>query len=167
MLISIPGSPDSFDGNYTELASQSDRGTTWGLAYHRPSGTVFTSAFMKRHVGLGPGSTGAIYAIQGVRSSIFALLPDAGADTHPADAAPLDDWLRDVNSWDAVGRTEIGGIDISDDMNTLWAMNLANRSLYSIEISGSPLLRVRSTPMRCRSIRKTAPNPALIFAHLP
>jgi uncharacterized repeat protein (TIGR01451 family) len=135
----VPPPPTAFDlPAYTSLANESNIGTTWGLAYHRPSGTIFTSAFMKRHVGLGPGGTGAIYAIRGGSTNTLTTIPGTGADPHPANGAPLDDWLRDVNSWDGVGKIGIGDIDISDDMNTLWAINLANRSLYRIPLNGNP-----------------------------
>ncbi len=122
---------------YTSLANEVNIGTTWGLAYHRPSDTILTSAFMKRHVGLGPGGPGAIYAIRGGVTSTLTTL-SAGADAHPLNSAPPDDWFRDVNMWDAVGKVGLGDIDISDDMSTLWVINLANRSLYSIALNGNP-----------------------------
>jgi uncharacterized repeat protein (TIGR01451 family) len=133
-----PPPPTAFDlPAYTELANEVNIGTTWGLAYHRPSGTIFSSAFMKRHVGLGPGGTGAIYATRSGSTSQFTSI-SAGADTHPLNTAPALTWLRDAATWDAVGKAGIGDIDISDDMNTLWAMNLADRSLYSIPLIGNP-----------------------------
>ncbi|MEO7176662.1 MAG: SdrD B-like domain-containing protein, partial [Saprospiraceae bacterium] len=38
-------------------------GSVWGVAYSRPAKKIFTSAFLKRHVGLGVMGTGGIYMI--------------------------------------------------------------------------------------------------------
>src|SRR5262249_12899134 len=121
-----PPPPTVFDlPAHTNLANEAQIGTTWGLAYHRPSQTVFTSAFMKRHVGVGPGGTGAIYATRGGSTSILTTF-NAGPDLHPANSASNNTWLHDSNMWDPVGKSGLGDIDISDDMSTLWAINLAD-----------------------------------------
>lgn len=133
-----PPPPTAFDlPAYTPLANEATIGTTWGLAYHRPSGTIFSSAFMKRHVGLGPQGIGAIYATRAGSTSHFTSL-NAGVDTHPANSATSTAWLRDAATWDAVGKSGIGDIAIAEDMSTLWAVNLFDRSLYGIQLNGSP-----------------------------
>jgi hypothetical protein len=47
----------------TKLVSASVIGSTYGVAYSRQAKRVFTSAFLKRHVGLGSQGSGAIYMI--------------------------------------------------------------------------------------------------------
>ncbi|MBP8238825.1 MAG: choice-of-anchor E domain-containing protein, partial [Saprospiraceae bacterium] len=39
-------------------------GSTWGVAYSKQANRVFTSAFLKRHVGLGRMGTGGIYMLE-------------------------------------------------------------------------------------------------------
>ncbi len=48
-------------GSMTHLASAKKIGTVWGIAYQRETKKVFSSAFLKRHSGIGPGGLGAIY----------------------------------------------------------------------------------------------------------
>jgi len=119
---------------YTPLAQANDIGSTWGLAYHRTSSTLFAGAFLKRHAGLGPGGPGAIYAIDQDTGaiSIFATL-NAGADPQPQgpDATP---WLIDAATFPLVGRLGLGGLSISDDGRTLWAVNLFNNTLNRIDV---------------------------------
>ncbi|WP_035812384.1 SdrD B-like domain-containing protein, partial [Jiangella gansuensis] len=142
-------------------------GTTYGTAWQRAEepggiGTVFASAYVRRHSGLGPGGIGAIYRITpdgGTPASPTAsgdvLVDvtdygiDVGSDSDPA-AAPGDpnglrpvmgldnpayDWAMDAQAWDKVGRVGLGAMEISNDQQSLFAVNLHNRSLVEIEIS--------------------------------
>ncbi|MFY7880538.1 MAG: SdrD B-like domain-containing protein [Lacibacter sp.] len=38
-------------------------GTTWGVAYSKQSGKIFTAAFLRRHIGLGTMGSGGIYML--------------------------------------------------------------------------------------------------------
>jgi hypothetical protein len=126
---------------HTVLATASQVGSTWGLAYQRASNSLFAAAFMKRHSGFGPGSTGAIYRVDrntGAVSTFInlnALFPGStGADPHGVNG-----YTRDSNSWDAVGKLSLGDIDISTDEQTLYAVNLFDRQLYQIPIGVPPV----------------------------
>jgi hypothetical protein len=44
-------------------------GSTWGVAYSRQAQKIFTSAFLKRHIGLGAMGSGGIYMLQPSGSS--------------------------------------------------------------------------------------------------
>ncbi len=143
-LISFPynsgGPPGSYDGPHGALASASQVGTTWGLAYHRTTGTLLAGAFMKRHTGFGPGGPGAIYAVDmdgsGTVSTLTTLA--AGANPHPDNAGGSGtqrDWLLDSDSWAEAGKMALGDMDISDDDRTLWAVNLFDRRLYEIPLT--------------------------------
>ncbi len=118
---------------YTQRAQATDIGSTWGLAYHRTSSTLFAAAFMKRHAGFGPGGPGAIYAVDQDTGaiSLFTTL-NAGTDPHPQ--VPGGDWLIDAASYPLVGRMGLGGLSISDDGRTLWAVNLFNNTLNRIDV---------------------------------
>ncbi|MEM7531376.1 MAG: SdrD B-like domain-containing protein [Chloroflexota bacterium] len=118
------------------IANDSDIGTTWGLAYQRSSGRLFTAAFLKRHAGFGPNGPGAIYQITptvgiGSATLLLDLGLAAGTDPHPIGT----DFGLDSASWPLVGQSSLGDMDISDDDQTLYVTNLADRALYRIPIT--------------------------------
>jgi hypothetical protein len=73
-----------------KLSSGKNIGSTWGVGYSRQAQTIFTSAVLKRHVGLGPANgsqvntPGAIYTIKpGVNTGVFFFsLDDLGNSTY-------------------------------------------------------------------------------------
>ncbi|MGB0384481.1 MAG: SdrD B-like domain-containing protein, partial [Ardenticatenaceae bacterium] len=142
----------------THVASGQDIGTTWGVAYQGSSDSLFVGSFMKRHTGFrNHGETGIIYRVDGASAGgtgisayvdLDALGFDTGTDPHPTSLtscgsvanAPDDDcWGYDPDSWDAVGKMSFGDIDISDDGNSLWTINLLDRKLYQIPVQSAAL----------------------------
>ncbi|MEM9594388.1 MAG: SdrD B-like domain-containing protein, partial [Acidobacteriota bacterium] len=130
-------------------ATESDIGTTFGLAYQRSSDTLFAASYMKRHSGFGDSSadgTGVIYQIDdpddGVVGAISQFLnlntlfgsQVAGANPHPAGS----DFTLDAASFPLVGKLSLGDMDISEDELTLWVVNLADRQLYEIPLGTDP-----------------------------
>ncbi len=157
VLLSIPydayGRKDESIEN--TLAIGAEVGATWGLGIQRSTGTIFAGALAKRHAGLGPGGPGAIYSLQ-VNPATGAVLPpgaslfiDLATFGIPVESVPLgtnaarglsvlaSDPNTDPNGWDAVGKNAIGDVDMGADETTLWVMNLADRTLYGIDI-GNP-----------------------------
>src|SRR5579859_624315 len=130
------------------LAAANQAGPTFGLAYRRSSDSLFAAAFMKRHAYFAPGGgPGAIYLINQARSNTpvarvtpFVVLP-TGPDRH--DHA---DPTVDGSAYDAVGKTSLGGLALSDDEATLYAMNLFDKSLYAIPLGVSPSAPVAGSP---------------------
>jgi uncharacterized repeat protein (TIGR01451 family) len=129
-------------GVRTTLATASEIGTTWGLAFNENTQTVFASAFFRRHSGFGPDGPGAIYAIDRATGNVTTLVNiPAGADPHtPGDF--FTDNTRSVvggqtvdSGWDSAGKVGWGGLTISDDGSTLYAVNLSDRRLYIIPIA--------------------------------
>ncbi|MGE0816431.1 MAG: SdrD B-like domain-containing protein [Vicinamibacterales bacterium] len=112
-------------------------GTTYGLAYAQGTGALFTSAFMKKHAGFGPGGPGAIYALDPTTLSgtptLFASVPNAGADPHDPT-----DFNRDNGNaaWDAVGKISLGGLEVSPDGAFVYVVNLGDRRVYKIPTAG-------------------------------
>jgi LPXTG-site transpeptidase (sortase) family protein len=155
VLISIPYDAYGRVDNTIEntLATGAQIGTTWGLAIQRSTGTVFAGALAKRHAGLGPLGPGGIYAIQmdpvtGAAISVnpFIDLTSIGitnvgtlgsnaARGLPSVAATPN---TDPTAWDAVGKSAIGDMDMGTDDSTLWLINLANQTLYSIDVGNPP-----------------------------
>ncbi len=146
-LVRVPWSPAAYAGLNDYLATGEVIGATWGLAWQRSTRTLFSAAVLKRHSGLGTGGIDAIYQTvetpTGPQSSLFLKLGTYGisAGTDPRQAGDLTTVPttpnRDPNVFDAVGKRGLGDLDISEDEQTLWVVNLANRSLVEIPI-GNP-----------------------------
>ncbi|MEY3239085.1 MAG: hypothetical protein RIR11_523 [Bacteroidota bacterium] len=135
-------------------------GSTWGIAYQKSTKTVFNSAFIKRHVGLGPLGEGGIYSINYSSGSPVvsqwldvatigmnvgtvgtgATFADRRASRNLNAASNLLSGTADTDAFFKVGRAGIGDIDISEDEKTLWVVNLFDRTLNGILIDsdGNP-----------------------------
>ncbi|WP_020570873.1 SdrD B-like domain-containing protein [Neolewinella persica] len=141
----------SFNGPKAALANSNDIGSTYGVAYQRETRSAFAAAFMKRHAGFkSNGKSGVIYRIQnpGTNSPTVTEYIDFDAlgiptqplsgDPHPADGAAQAVWERDDNSWDWVGKMSFGDLDISEDGETLYVVNLFDRRLYYFPAKSTP-----------------------------
>ncbi|MCS6938550.1 MAG: hypothetical protein NZM94_04715, partial [Roseiflexus sp.] len=151
--------PTIYTFNYTDSSTApppqtqttaAQTGAIWGLAYQRSTNSLFVAAYTKRAAAFGPGSgaptsdgTGTIYRVtaNGLPDGApFIDLDDVfgpattGANPH-TDLDPFNgNGDFDSGAYAAVGRISLGDLDIAEDDNTLWVVNLANRSLYSIAI---------------------------------
>ena len=125
----------------THLASASEIGAVWGVAYLRAEKKVLTAANIKRHTGLGTLGTGGIYItdIAAATSSPFFdfqadLNVPTGADPHSGLNPDKSQVSTDPGSMTALGRIGLGGIELSDDSKTLYAVNMFDRKLYGVFI---------------------------------
>lgn len=186
------GHPFTLAGNpitSTLNLAASQIGATWGVAYSKQAGKIFTSAFLKRHVGLGPMGSGGIYLLTptatsftvtqfydmdaaGNRTCAGAGAPAYGDGTSfnivgdttltylgaidTASGAPVGLGVIGVNgaggrnlsatinvdSYDPaafgqVGKVGLGDIEISDDGQYLFVMNLYDRKLYRLTLNNA------------------------------
>ncbi|WP_078900202.1 SdrD B-like domain-containing protein [Streptomyces sp. SBT349] len=115
------------------LNTQDQVGTTYGLAYDRFRDQLFQSAFARRYTEYGPEGGNAIYVqpADGGAPTLFATVPDATETPH--DTANL---IKDAGFTDAPGKESIGGLALSEDGSTLYAVNLLTRSLVSFDATG-------------------------------
>ena len=122
--------------NLTTHATDVQAGSTYGLAYRRSTRDLFASAYTKRGAGFGPGGIGAIYKItaSGVVSVLVNLGSAVGTFTRKRSFA-LDGTPFDDEAYALVGKSGFGGLDIADDEQALWTINLADRSLYKIDLA--------------------------------
>ena len=131
--------------NPLELAAN-EVGTTYGLAYARRSRLIYSAAFFKRHAGFGPGGANRIYVITraggGSVSNAFTV-PGTNTNAHDTANYPRD---NGNTGWDAVGKTSIGGIALSEDETVLYAMNLANRTLYALNPTTGAQIAAQAAP---------------------
>ncbi|MBW4722348.1 SdrD B-like domain-containing protein [Saccharothrix obliqua] len=119
----------------TPLVTQDKVGTTYGLAYDKARNRLFQSAFARRFTAYGPGGGDAIYTVPldgSGTAPLFAKVP--GAAVTPHDTANL---IRDGGFTEAPGKEGIGGIALSEDDSTLYAVNLQSRSLVSFDATGA------------------------------
>ena len=130
------------------LANFGEIGATWGVAIEASSKTIFTSAVLKRHVGLGSinnvnATTGGIYAFDDNLNLLkYIDVNTIGVNTglDPRDGSPANSLTGnvgspsfDVNAFDLVGKVGIGDIDYDVIHDVLWFINLNDRSLYGIK----------------------------------
>jgi hypothetical protein len=135
-------------------------GSTWGVAYQSIYKRAFTAALLKRHVGLGPEGTGGLYMIdyssgnpvvnsfnlQGVVpstgptidfGSVQRVNVDGDVDEtmpYALTTAPLTATF-DMDAFPKVGAVAYGDIDVEEDEQTLWMVNLHQRSLIAMDVS--------------------------------
>jgi hypothetical protein len=154
VMVAFPYKASNFDfgvGNRnvapTHVATASQIGATWAVAYQKTSKFAFTGATMRRFAGFGPLGTGGIYKINMTTPTapVVANWIDAktigintGLDTRNATAANSLSTAPGTPVWDAaafnqVGKVGIGGMDFNERGDTLWLMNLSDRKLYGIK----------------------------------
>ena len=148
-LVSIPYgvSSNTFQGEQP-MSKASQIGTVWGLAYNKYTKVLFQSAVLKRHAGLGPLGLGGLYVTDytnpgaPVTSQFVNVSTDLGISVGSiatnSDRGLVADKTqpsRDAQAFPLIGKSGIGDIDISEDGNTLWLVNLNDKKLYSIDIT--------------------------------
>ncbi|GAB3960789.1 hypothetical protein GCM10028805_58840 [Spirosoma harenae] len=156
VLVTLPYTATSGVGNTlqeTTVATNVNIGTVYGVAYQKVAKTIFTSAFVKRHSGLGTGGAGAIYVSRpsGTTyvSTLFTSLTTATTaqsssaisgtttvGTNTARGLPANTITpnNDPTVFDQVGKAGLGDLEISDDGTELYTVNLSDRRLYRIQI---------------------------------
>jgi hypothetical protein len=120
-------------------------GATWGAGYQRQTRSIFLGAFTKRHVGYGPGGIGAIYRIDRASGDVEtfldlnALFPgSAGTSSRVPAADGTIDYFNDADSWDDIGKTAFGDLEVTRDGSALYAVALGDRQLYRVPLAGLP-----------------------------
>jgi hypothetical protein len=140
----------------TYLAQASDVGSTWGIAYDREKQKIYAAAFVKRHVSLndnngdGKEDIGAIYSLSTTGSpalwlDLTTLGIDVGSSLMPTIVQrdlPTDktDASHDAAVFDLVGKIGLGDLDISDDNQSLYVVNLYDKKVYTINIATKTLI---------------------------
>lgn len=156
------GAPDgNFGGNSGNNAGPSNRyyanhrqtGAVWGMAYRARDSLLFSSAVIRRQSGLGPQGAGGIYvtdltqapppnASSAITGNFLDLTFGGVFNFGTVPARPdlansaTSSNNRDGNILPAVATMGIGDIEVSTDGNDLYVVNLFDRHLYEIDISG-------------------------------
>ncbi len=159
----ISNGPPNVAPDPIHLASASQIGSTYGVAFSRQSQKIFTSSYLKRHVGMGPLGPGGIYQIDPSTGTVtnFLNLHDINIFTSdvvnpyigntvvgtvvpfsPVVGSNVQRGLLpsstlpnvDAQAWEQVGKVSIGDLDISDDGRYLYLVNLYDRKVYEIDL---------------------------------
>ncbi|MCW1967785.1 MAG: hypothetical protein KIH69_006660, partial [Anaerolineae bacterium] len=142
----------------TGLALSEQIGSSWGLAWQRSSNSLFAAALMRRHMGFGPLGPGGLYKVDLSTAgspvvSNFADLNTYGLnlgsnprDTTISNSLPITGSVPnyDVDAFNMVAKSSIGGIEVSEDDRTLWVMNLNQRVLHQIPIGRDGVMPLAS-----------------------
>lgn len=140
------------------LITAKHTGAIWGNAYQRDERRSFFSAVVRRHAGLGTGGLGGVYVLDEAATTTgvpngdpadqilfvdleespynfnFGTLGDNVARGLPADMTATS---LDTDAFDAVGKEGIGDIEVDETDDNLWVVNLADRNLIKLDISGN------------------------------
>lgn len=123
-------------------------GSLWGLAYDKVNKILYSAAVLKSHIALGPAGLDAIYTIDpfsGMPNATpwLELTDDLGIAVSAISAQPqyhtnavreVDDAVseNDPNAFQDVGKVGLGDIEVSLDGQTLYVVNLYDKTLYAI-----------------------------------
>jgi hypothetical protein len=161
VLVAVPYFPgtnlmDQSQNQYLALNGQI--GPVWGTAYSRSTKEVFTASFLKRHSGLTSEGLGAIWktdisnlidnnqapADLNAANSLFYNLDAASINTgDEADFAGRDltgnpsDPSHDPDVLPLIGKYGLGDLDISSDDDSLFVVNLYNKTMVVMAV-GNP-----------------------------
>ncbi|MBP7184030.1 MAG: hypothetical protein KBA06_00860 [Saprospiraceae bacterium] len=155
-VYAFPYTASSSTPTPTTVTSVANVGSLWGVAIQPSQKRAFMSAVLKRHSGLGPLGLGGVYVFDynGASPSLvgsFNLQGVSAANGGTLDFGTVNRTAGDVNyelgpegsanidfdAFDKVGKVGIGDADLSSDGNTLWLVNLNQKSLVSVDVSGA------------------------------
>ncbi len=139
----------SNDGGNSRRAANKYIGAIFGMAWQKESRTLLMSAYLKRHSSFGPNGIGAIYQSQintignpanpTLLVDVSAIGINVGSNprtgTLPTNASLPN---TDDGVFANVGKTGIGGIELSADGRDLYLVNMYEKKLHRINI-GNPL----------------------------
>ena len=122
-------------------------GSVWGVAYDKDRDTIYYSAVVRRHMGLGPQGIGGIYTVKGARAgsaqveSWLDVVNDLGINLGSVDRSSdtchelpntPDKKTHDPDGYLKTGIAGLGDIDLSQDEKILYVMDVKNRQIIEI-----------------------------------
>ncbi|MEU6611729.1 SdrD B-like domain-containing protein [Streptomyces shenzhenensis] len=125
-LTSFPYNARGEYNQLTDLTTNAQTGTVWGIGYNKVTKQIFSAAYAKRGTKYGPGGAGAIYRTDPAtkQTSLFTQVPNPGSTDHNANAG-MDEAFGAV-----VGKESLGDLDVSTDGKDLYVVNMHDRRLY-------------------------------------
>ena len=129
----------------TTLATASEVGSTWGVAYNKFTNKLFSAAVLKRHVSLTDDNLSGLFVTDMLTASttdfinvstnlgidVGSVGTNAARGITGGTASPS----RDADGFFNSGKLGIGDIELSDDGNTLYLTNLKDQKIYAVDIT--------------------------------
>ncbi len=157
------------DRSITTIATSAQVGSVWAHAWNKYKKRLFSAAFLKRHVGLGPLGLGGIYTVDYSTpaspvvsnfidvTTIGINVGSVGTNTARGLNATKTNPNGDGTTFNLIGKVGIGGMDLSDDGNTLFIMNLSDKKVYAIDLTAYN--NTGTIPTAANVTVITVPNP--------
>ena len=158
-FVRLPYGASGLTPPITQVANAAQVGSLWGVAYDKKRNKVYSSAFLRRHAGMGPLGLGGIYITDGttnVTSNLIDVQATLGIDVGSQNAGDpffgQTNSVRGLNasptassydpvSFSLIGKVGMGDLDISEDSDFLYFTNLFDKKLYKLSLtSGTPTL---------------------------
>ena len=138
-IVAVLHSEAGFVENVTEkttIATIDQVGAVYGLAQNKETQDIFVGAFQKRLSDIGPEGNDAIYRIKndGTVEPFINLDDFFGANSAGVYSHDPNNFVNDAPAFDAVGKVAFGDVEISEDRQHIWTINLADRKLYKLEV---------------------------------
>ncbi len=142
VLVGVPYNTTNTRNDQVYLAKSPNLGSAWGLAFQESTGIIYATAVIRRHTDTGPRGLAGLYALKprvSGATEVWSLDLNTLSNTFGAsfsrDIATRTTPSHDSLAFDKVGKTGIGDIDLSEDGNTLWVVNLEARSLVRLDVT--------------------------------
>lgn len=160
-------------GSLLSFGTSDETGSIWGLAWRRKDKKLLASSALKRHSGFGPGKDSVRGTVDDMRTiyvydystpgtngeatintaqaiDLGAFGVNLGANPRIGSVPANDLGTPTQPNYDHtvftnVGKRGIGGIALSEDENTLYAVNLSARELVSLNVSNMSSVTLNST----------------------
>jgi len=137
VLFKVPTPPnDIFDNNTshrTILKIRKELGAIWGLAYDKYHHNIYASSVLMRYVPLHKQQAGAIYKIDANNTmSLFVKLPNKEVGISEKIFPRNLHSLQDYTIEHLIGRAGLGDLDIDEQGQYLYTVNMAKKELLKI-----------------------------------
>ena len=159
-IIQIDNNTTGSTPTKVSVATQAQVGALWGMGYQRTHNRYFFGSFLKRHTGFGPKGVGGVYmanlsganyalsgsfTLQGVTPSNSATALDMGSVNRVSTPNTSDYYVatgsdaagRDLDAFGKIGKVGFGDIEVDDKNQQLVLVNLNQRRLVTIDVSGT------------------------------
>lgn len=158
-IVQISNSANGLTPPHQTVAQARQVGAVWGTAFQKAQKRYFFASFVKRHVAFGPQGIGGVYiadpsgstygitgsfSLQGVVPANGGSALDLGTVNRSGTNSTADNFVestpgnpnRDLNAFVKVGTAGFGDIDIDEARQTLYLVNMNQRRLVTLDVSG-------------------------------
>ncbi len=166
----------------TKVSKSLQLGTSYGVAWSKTRNKLFVSAYHRQFAGFGPLGPDGIYVvdldpktgepIDTCHADKFIEIDDdlglgMNPDSHGSDTLPHASIMIHDPSLADVGKNSLGDLEISEDEETLYTVNLSTREVIALSANSGLLVAQYSFPFISSTIPDPlapgCPNPSLDF----